>query len=101
MKFHCAFVLLLALLLLPGCKSASENANEKNYDIKGKVVAINTGKKPVTLDHEDIPGLMQAMQMDFAVESTAVLEGLKPGDQVEGRLKVRSGDYIITELKKR
>ncbi|MCI0379096.1 MAG: copper-binding protein [Gemmataceae bacterium] len=73
---------------------------DKVYDIKGKVVAVDADKKKVTLDHDDIPGLMKAMEMPFAVENAKVLEGIKAGDQVHGKLKVKGGDYIIVELRK-
>jgi Cu/Ag efflux protein CusF len=74
---------------------------DKQYEVKGKVVAVDADKKSITLDHEDIPGLMKAMKMKFALESPKVAEGLKPGDQVQGHLQVKSGDYIITHLEKR
>jgi protein SCO1/2 len=97
-------VLWLPMLMIPlilfGCKQASEDSKAKVYDVKGKVVAVDPGKKTVTLDHEDIPGLMKAMEMKFSVEDAKALEGINAGDQVHGKLKVDSGNYIITELKK-
>ena len=98
--------LVLSMLFIPfamtGCKgNEGKSPAVKEYPIKGKVVAVNPDKSSVKLDHEDIPGLMQGMEMDFAVEKPQLLEGLKPGDQVQGRLKVESGKYIITTLEKR
>jgi Cu/Ag efflux protein CusF len=55
----------------------------------------------VTLDHDDIPGLMKAMTMEFSVKDAKILDGLEIGDHVEGKLLVESGKYLITELKKR
>jgi len=55
----------------------------------------------VTLHHEDIPGLMKAMEMEFRVEDLALLEGIKAGDQVQGRLKKGEAGYTITHLEKR
>jgi len=86
-------------LVLTGC--TNRLLEEKQYDIQGKVVAVDPAKPVVTLDHEDIPGLMKAMKMDFSVENAAILEGLKAGDQVQGRLKKRESGYIITQLAKR
>jgi Cu/Ag efflux protein CusF len=95
------FVLAIPLVLV-GCKgNESKGPAEKLYPIKGKVVAVNPDKPSIRLDHEDIPGLMQAMEMEFAVEKSKLPEGLKAGDQVQGRLKVESGKYILTELEKR
>jgi protein SCO1/2 len=96
------FSLPLFFVFALGCRDGSDasKAKEKFYDVKAKVVALDTEKRTVTLDHEDIPGLMKAMEMKFAVEDAKVLEGIKPGDQVRGRLKVKSGEHVITELTK-
>src|SRR5438309_2361056 len=93
--------LLVALtvpVIFAGCRGNEKAPADKQYAIKGKVTAVNPDKSSVKLDHEDIPGLMNAMEMEFAVEKAKLLEGLKAGDQVQGRLKVESGKYVITEL---
>ena len=90
------------ILSLTGCgQKPAEKSAAKVYDIKGKIVAIRTDKEGVTLDHEDIPGLMKGMKMEFMVEDARILEGFQVGDQVQGKLKVESGSQMITELKKR
>ena len=61
---------------------------------------IGTDRHTVTLDHEDIPGLMQAMEMEFKVADAKTLDGLKAGDQVHGRLENRPDGQVIVELKK-
>ena len=69
--------------------------------MRGKVVAVNAAKPAVTLDHEDIPGLMRAMQMEFGVQDPKLLEGIKVGDQVQGRLKKGESGYTLTQLERR
>ena len=93
--------LTIALVCLPfiGC-SQGDTDKEKIYDIKAKVVAVDVPKKSVKLDHEDIPGFMMAMQMSFEVENAKMLDGLKAGDPVQGKLKVKAGTNVITELRK-
>jgi protein SCO1/2 len=96
--------LLILTLALVGCKDGgdkSKTSGEKEYDVRGKVVAVHPAKPAVTLDHEDIPGLMRAMKMDFAVADKKLLEGIKVGDQVQGRLKKDDSGYILTHLEKR
>lgn len=100
--------LLVMALLVPlaiavaGCTGSKETTPAgKQYPIKGKVVAVDVSKPSVKLDHEEIPGLMKAMEMDYAVENAKVLEGIKAGDQVEGHLRADSGRYTITQLQKR
>ena len=92
---------LVIPMILIGCQTGSDGSKGKIYDLKGKVVSVEPDKKTVTLDHEDIPGFMKAMEMKFSVEKAVSLEGLKTGDQVQGKLKVTGSDYIITDLQKR
>ena len=94
---------LLAPLVLAGCQNGTEGrkGKDKQYDVKAKVVAVDLDKKTVTLDHEDIPGLMKAMTMTFSVANARTLDGIQPGDEVHGQLKVTSGASLITELHKR
>jgi hypothetical protein len=44
---------------------------------------------------------MRAMQMTFFVEDAKLLDGIKPGSQVEGTVKSVSGKYFLTTLKER
>jgi Cu/Ag efflux protein CusF len=96
---------LLTLVFTVGCTQAGPQTGpngsaDKGYDIKGTVVEIAADKQAVTLDHEDIPGFMSAMTMEFKVEEPAVVAGVSAGDKVGGQLEVRSGDYVITRLQK-
>lgn len=101
MRFSLLMILGLGFVAVSSTGCGKGNGDkDKVYDIKGKVVAVDMAKKKVTLDHEDIPGLMKAMEMPFSVENAKVLEGIKAGDQVHGKLKVKGGDYLITELMK-
>src|SRR5207245_5025838 len=61
-------------------------------------VAVAPERKEVTLDHEDIPSLMKAMQMRFKVEDAKVLAGIRAGDPVQGKLRVKSGTYTLVAL---
>ncbi|HEX4131418.1 MAG TPA: copper-binding protein [Pirellulales bacterium] len=91
-------VALLALVALLGCTKGTEPAGVKLYDVTGKVISLDQEHATVTLDHQDIPGLMSAMEMKFSVQSPTLLDGLKPGDEVHGKLQVVDGKNIITQL---
>jgi Cu/Ag efflux protein CusF len=94
--------LLLLAVSLTGCQSGeSKRTTPKEYPIKGTVTAVNPDKPSVKLDHEDIPGLMRGMEMEFKVADKGLLEGIKVGDQVEGHLKKDESGYLITRLEKR
>ncbi|MBX9622637.1 MAG: copper-binding protein [Gemmataceae bacterium] len=97
-------LLVTALMFAIGCQGPSGPSGKdqaKLYDVTGTVVSVDPGKKSVTLDHQDIPGLMKAMTMDFSVEDEKVLGGVSAGDKVAGKVKHEGGKYVVTELSKR
>jgi len=69
-------------------KQTSENA--KRYPLKGKVVSVDKAKKKATIEHEEIPGFMPAMTMDFPIRENWVWENLAPGAEVHAELVVDS-----------
>jgi Cu/Ag efflux protein CusF len=85
----------------PMTSTTAETEPDKEYDITGKVVSVGSDRQSVTLDHEDVPGLMKGMEMEFRVEDPEFLEGIEVGNEVFGRLRVQPGNYTITKLKKR
>ena len=83
-----------------GCRNR-HSANEKHYDLKGKVVAVNKNDRTITIAHEDIAGYMPAMTMPFKIKDDASLEIVTPGDQIAATLVVDDlsswlEDVIIT-----
>lgn len=86
------------VFILAGCQG---QAASRVYDVKGTVLAVDSAAKTLELDHEEIPGYMQAMKMTYPVADAKLLEGLNAGDSVLGKLKVGSRSYTITSLAKR
>ena len=62
LRFMCLFVACFCFAL--SCRRAS---NEKRYDLKGKVVAVEPDKHLVTVSHQDIKDYMPAMTKPFTV----------------------------------
>lgn len=77
--------MVLALGLGASCKKAG---NEKRYDLKGKVVAVEPDKHLVTVSHEDIKGYMPGMTMSFTVPSESDLKILAPNDEITATLVI-------------
>lgn len=81
----------------------AEKVQVKDYVLKGEVRKVDNEGRQVTIRHDEIPGFMAAMTMPFRLEDQALLEELKTGDQVEGRLIVefedgQTRDYRLTDL---
>jgi len=82
-------ILFVVMLALTGSSCRPRrSANEKQYLLKGKVVAVDTNERTATIAHEDIIGYMPAMTMPFKIKNDADLQMLKAGDNITGTLVV-------------
>jgi len=89
-------ILLAGLLVFSGasCK------NERAFQVKGVVREVQTEHKQVKIEHEKIPGYMDAMTMMFDVKEPSELRGIQPGDIVSFRMVVTEKDGWIEQIKK-
>jgi Cu/Ag efflux protein CusF len=71
-----------------------------NYDGKGVVTKINLELGSVEINHENMPGLMEAMIMEFYVKDKKILEGLKVGDKVDFVVEYKHPTEVVTSIKK-
>ena len=62
---------------------------ERRYDLSGKVIAVDPAAHQLTIQHEDIAGLMPGMTMPFRVEDDWVYKAAGPGDSVTATLVIR------------
>lgn len=84
-------LVFVAVFLFTACQkteTAPTSVNEKRYPIKGKVVSVDKAKKKAKIDHEKIPGFMDAMTMEFPIREDWVWENLTPGAEVHAELVV-------------
>lgn len=69
----------------------------------GKVIALDAAKRRLELEHGPIPALKwPAMQMEFTVSDPAILQGVKPGDEVSFEMRAeqsKDGDWVIESLR--
>jgi len=81
--------ILLAFIVLTGCHSGQRPTSQSNagqnfrvYHLHGKVVSTDAAKGEVTLNHEAIPGFMEAMTMPYKLKDASILGELHPGDVI-------------------
>jgi protein SCO1/2 len=86
---------ILGVVLLAGCHARQgSDANVasghsfKTYKLRGKVVSTNTAKGEATLNHEAVPGFMEAMTMPYKLKDPSILSELHPGDVITADLLV-------------
>lgn len=84
--------LTCALALLAACGPAPppepEPAAPKVYDVRGTFVASQFEGKVMVVDHQEIPGFMAEMRMDFTLENPEEIRELEQGDEIRFRLHV-------------
>ncbi|HYE75753.1 MAG TPA: copper-binding protein [Blastocatellia bacterium] len=91
----CLTIAFCFCLLACQKKNSSETAGAsslKRFQLKGNVVSLEPEKKRAKIQHEDIPGFMDAMTMSFTIKDDANYEKLQPGDHVEATLVYDEGD---------
>ncbi len=79
----------LVLLTLAGCHSGqnSQTSDTANsgvtvYHLRGKVISTDSSHGIVVLDHEAIPGFMDAMTMPYQLKDPSIISELHPGDVI-------------------
>jgi protein SCO1/2 len=82
-------VALSTAAVVAGCHSSPKPETQspaapsfKVYKLRGKVVSTNPATGEVTLDHDAIPGFMDAMTMPYKLKDPGILSELHPGDTI-------------------
>ena len=90
---------LLFVVALAGCHSsqqpsadASASQNVKVYHLRGKVVSTDQAHGIVVLDHEAIPGFMDAMTMPYQLKDPGIVSELHPGDVITADVLVSKNE---------
>ena len=95
------FLLFLSLVVACSDEPAKplSEPGEKLYTVRGVILSRRAADNTVFMDHEEIPGFMAAMKMDYAVRGAKV-DGLPAnGTRVEAKLHVTQRAYWITDIK--
>ncbi len=99
---QCAMAIVLMLsVALSGCKHSTEIMGKQTvtFPIKGTILAV--GHKEVTLQHDAVPGFMEAMTMPYKLAHDEAASELHVGDVIRARLLVEKspdGDYHNARL---
>jgi protein SCO1/2 len=89
---------IAALLFLLNC--GERESPERLYELKGKIVSRDPGDNTVRVDHEAIPGYMEAMTMDYSVRGAKVGALPPDGTRIEAKLHVTESGYWLTDVKR-
>jgi len=100
MKLAAVFATVLLMLGCTDRERPLSEAGERLYTMRGVVVSRSAADNSLKVDHEAIPGFMEAMVMDYNVRGAEV--GALPADKsrIEAKLHVTDRAYWITDVKR-
>ena len=82
-------------LALAACSPAAP----RDYEGRGAAIEIDATARTITLDHEEIPGLMKGMTMTFAVSPEVDLDAVAVGSEVDFRLTDDASALTVTQIR--
>ncbi|MEZ5429269.1 MAG: SCO family protein [Pyrinomonadaceae bacterium] len=91
MRIKLFITLIFSTLILNACQGAktqTASGDAKRYTLKGEVVSVDPANKKASIKHDEIPGFMESMTMDFPIKEDWVWEDLKPGAEIRADLVV-------------
>jgi Cu/Ag efflux protein CusF len=66
---------------------------------RGVIKEMDSTKKSAVIDHNNIPGIMDAMAMNYKVDHPELLSGIKAGDSIQFTLQDRGeGNFVVTSI---
>lgn len=86
-------LLSLLALVLAAC---GRKRNEKRYELRGEIRALDPSTKSATIKHEKIGDWMEAMTMEFKVKPDSDFGKLHVGDRIKATVVVDDLSYYIT-----
>ena len=95
----CAGALLaLAAACGPGPDRYEASAAARRFPIEGTVRGVNAERAEVTVQHGDIPGLMDAMTMTFPVKDPTEFAKLHANDTVTADVVSGDNEFYIENI---
>ena len=89
---------LLVVVTMCAC-TKPERAKDNQYPMTATIVARDPAQNVLTMDNKDIPGVMEAMRMDYTVRGAKV-DALPPnGTPVTATLHESDGNYWVTDVR--
>ena len=92
-----------AFLFLAACShskpATTTDAGLKRYHLTGSVVAIDKPNKSLTVDGDEIPGFMSAMEMPYDVKDASLLDKLAVGDKIAADIVVKDDQSWLENIK--
>jgi len=70
----------------------------KRHPLKGVIVSVRPDQSALTVKHEEIPGVMRAMTMQFKVDA-ATLKQAQKGQAITGLMSRQNNEWVLEDVK--
>jgi len=92
----------ILIIALSACSAKHETAEkEKTYPMTATIVSRDPAHNIVNLDNKEVPGVMEAMKMDYELRGSKVSALPPDGTAVEVTLHEQGGNFWVTDVKPR
>jgi Cu/Ag efflux protein CusF len=101
MKHLLLAVSLFGVTLIPiACSRSNQSAeNEKRYPMTGEVLSLDAKDQTATIKAGPITGWMDAMTMEFPIQSKSDFDSLRVGEKIKATVDVKGGtDYSLANV---
>jgi len=95
---HTRLLLFLLIAALPfsfmACGDEQPSPAEDVYEVQGRYLSTDMRGESISVVHETIPDVMNAMRMSLRIDSPTVAEGLQTGDVIRFEMvRTQAGWY--------
>jgi len=91
--------LLLASFALVAFAASCQKPPEKRYPLQAEVISVDVPRGLIIIKHGEIPDLMPAMTMQYAVANPKQIAALQPGDRITAELVVSQNKGHLENIK--
>lgn len=79
-------------------KPAEKTDAIQRHPLRGVITAVVTEQSALRVKHEEVPGVMHAMTMQFKVDA-ATLKAAKVGDAITGLMSRQGTSWVLEDVK--
>jgi Cu/Ag efflux protein CusF len=94
------FFVVSTLFLSMACAPGAKPAPQKHYALSGKVVSVNAKEQSAAIDAAAVKDYMEAMTMEYPIQSKTEFATLHPGDHITATIDVGDdGSFTLSHIK--
>ncbi len=97
-KIISSVIIFLLIVLLSACGNDEGPAEDEIYEVQGRYLSTSVDGESVSVIHETIPDVMEAMRMSLRIDDPAKVEELESGDIIRFEMFQDNGQWRIQNI---